>query len=100
MAAGTSLICDTTILSDCSYRFFFMGFVFLARLVQFLFLLIALLESMFASKLAGNMIHLSLTSLSKSKFSVIPYVSCFLEIIQRFSIFVMYQSMVADRSSI
>ena len=77
-----------------------MGFVFLARLVQFLFVLIALLESMFASKLAGNMIHLSLTSLSKSKFSVIAYVSCFLEIIQRFSIFVMYQSMVADRSSI
>ena len=73
-----------------------MGFVFLVRLVQFLFLFIALLESMFASKLAGNMIHLSLTSQSKSKFSVIPYVSCFLEIIQRFSIFVIYESMVAD----
>ena len=74
-----------------------MGFVFLVRLVQFLFLFIALLESMFASKLAGNMIHLSLTSQSKSKFSVIPYVSCFLEIIQRFSIFVIYESMVQYR---
>ena len=52
-----------------------------------------------ALKPAGNMLHFLITSLSKSKFSVISYVSCFLEIIHRFSFFVMYQSMVADRSS-
>ena len=51
-------------------------------------------------KTSRKYITFLITSLSKSKFSVITYVSCFLEIIQCFSIFVMYQSMVADRSSI
>ena len=32
MAAGTSLICDTTILSDCSYRFFFYGLCFFGQI--------------------------------------------------------------------
>ena len=70
-----------------SIGFFPDGLRFLVRSGQFLFSFIALLESMGASKLAGKMIQLSLTNLSKSKFSMISYVRCFLETIQRLYLF-------------
>ena len=67
--------------------FFPDGLRFLVRSVQFLFSFIALLEVMGSSKLAGNMIQLSLINLSKSKFSMISYVRRFLETIQRLYLF-------------
>ena len=42
MAAGTSLICEVTILSDCSYQSFSIWALFLVRSVQFLFSFLAM----------------------------------------------------------
>ena len=62
--------------------FFPDGLGFLVRSIQFFFFN-SLIESMGASKQAGKMIQLSLVSRSKSKFSRVSYVRCFLETIQR-----------------
>ena len=71
MAAGTSLICDTTILSDCSYRINYNWALFFGEISSISFSVSYCVRKLRGVETSRSLIQLSLTSLSKSKFSMI-----------------------------
>ena len=84
MAAGASLICDTASLSDCFYRIFSRWASFFGEIRSIPFFVYCFVRKHGCIKTSRKD---DTTFSHKSKFSMISYVRCFLETIQRLYLF-------------